>query len=276
MKKLYLAGLVMGAATMFAVAANAGTTPNSGIVGSRHDMNANGGTYADDNQNLARVCIYCHTPHFAKKPNASLTYSPLWNRDNPTLTYVMYDNGDNPQEYGDHDNSASTPDVLVNHNSYAAENGDVIFDAITGLPTSVENQPAGVSLMCLSCHDGSIAINAYGTSPSSSTNAGTADKEMDPTTKYYIGGGADPDDGIGDLSNHHPIGFNYNEAAARDDEINDSSSPLGLYTIADLLSSGGNMECNTCHDVHNTKNEGEKFVWMDNTGSAFCIACHDK
>ena len=82
---------------------------------------------------------------------------------------------------------------------------------------------------------------------------------------------------MGDLSNHHPIGFNYETAALSDDEINDSSTIMvGGYSIKELLAANNNMECNTCHDVHNTKNTGAKFVWLDNTASAFCLRCHKK
>ena len=80
----------------------------------------------------------------------------------------------------------------------------------------------------------------------------------------------------GDLSNHHPIGFNYNDVEATDDEIQKSTEKLGLvYTIADLLVSD-QMECTTCHDVHNTKNTGEKFLWISDTQSALCLTCHLK
>ncbi|NTW67758.1 MAG: hypothetical protein HGB21_15855 [Nitrospirae bacterium] len=82
------------------------------------------------------------------------------------------------------------------------------------------------------------------------------------------------------LSNHHPIGFDYNAVAAVDDEIYDSSSALGGsnpygLVINDLLWNG-KMECSTCHDVHNTKNEGQKFTWVEDYQSALCLTCHRK
>jgi predicted CXXCH cytochrome family protein len=48
-----------------------------------------------------------------------------------------------------------------------------------------------------------------------------------------------------------------------------------LYTIGDLLWAG-QMECTTCHDVHNTKNEGEKFLWASDENSDLCMTCHLK
>ena len=46
-------------------------------------------------------------------------------------------------------------------------------------------------------------------------------------------------------------------------------------TIGDLLWNG-RMECSTCHDVHNTKNEGIKFTLVKDTQSNFCFTCHMK
>jgi predicted CXXCH cytochrome family protein len=139
-----------------------------------------------------------------------------------------------------------------------------------------QGQPGGVSLLCLSCHDGSVGVNEYGFYSASSKNAGPA-KSM--TGRALIGSG-------GDLSNHHPIGFNYDDVAALDQEIRLSTVTLptgtggvlpgGPVFISDLLATGGNMECVTCHDVHNTKNGGTKFTWVDDANSRFCFTCHVK
>ncbi len=59
------------------------------------------------------VCIFCHTPHDSRPE------SPLWNRQDPGVTYVLY-------------NSSTV-------------------QAMTG-------QPDGSSVLCLSCHDGTIAL----------------------------------------------------------------------------------------------------------------------
>jgi len=67
---------------------------------------------------------------------------------------------------------------------------------------------------------------------------------------------------------------------AKDDEINPATSDLlgvNAYgmTIGDLLWSG-RIECSSCHDVHNTKNEGRKFTWIEDSGSNLCFTCHKK
>jgi len=52
----------------------------------------------------------------------------------------------------------------------------------------------------------------------------------------------------------------------------------GATTIGDLLYNGTQFECVTCHDVHNSQNEAaaEKFLWISNDHSAFCLTCHLK
>ncbi len=69
----------------------------------------------------AEVCVFCHTPHGANL-NAPGS-APLWNRTVPASAgYVIY----------------SGPN----------------FDALNS------GQPQGVSLACLSCHDGSVALDS--------------------------------------------------------------------------------------------------------------------
>ena len=125
-----------------------------------------------------------------------------------------------------------------------------------------------MSKLCLSCHDGSVAVGAYGYAPSSSigtTNVKASDRIL-------IGD-------LGNLQDHHPIGFDYGAVQAVDDEIKDPTSVLlgnnpDLLSINDLW--GGKMECSSCHDVHNTKNTGMKFLWVEDTSSNLCFSCHDK
>ena len=57
-------------------------------------------------------------------------------------------------------------------------------------------QPDGVSLLCLSCHDGTVALDAYGGDPG---NAGTIGDQFDLGT---------------DLNNDHPISIVYDSALA--------------------------------------------------------------
>ncbi|MDA8099376.1 MAG: cytochrome c3 family protein [Nitrospiraceae bacterium] len=244
MKKSILACCTIGLILAFGAFAFAGSAPGTGIKQTSHDLSSggkgmlwDGGTLADPT--LDRICIYCHTPHFAIKVpagNPNGDYLPLWNHEVTVATFQTYTNGISPDD----------PSHMLN---------------------ATLGQPGSVSKLCLSCHDGTVAVNSYGYA--GFTKPAVAGKSV--SGRFLIST---------DLSNHHPIGFDYNAVAAADDEINPADTPLNganVYglTIGDLLWKG-NMECSTCHDVHNTKNEGVKFTWVEDTQSALCLTCHKK
>jgi predicted CXXCH cytochrome family protein len=259
MKKSVMLVLCILLGMLFVVSMASAYTGGTGIKQTAHDLSVGGGNGAavvGDNAEqggLDRICIYCHAPHNTIKPGSAeadgVNYLPLWNHDMTTATYKMYSNG------------TELPND-VSHQSQA-------MVALTG-----KTRPGGVSRLCLSCHDGSVATNAYGQYNSSST--GAANKFVSTAgLQYEIGSVVGT---IGDLTNHHPIGFAYDAATADDDEIAAKTTVMVTttgVTIGDLLWNG-NMECTTCHDVHNTKNTGEKFLWTTDEQSAFCLTCHLK
>jgi predicted CXXCH cytochrome family protein len=253
-KHLALLLLISGILLVSASVVMAGADPGTGIKLTSHDLSSAGGrgsawdagTSADPT--LDRVCIYCHAPHHAIKSadaaTAGLTYFPLWNHSLTNLTYTLYTNN----------------------------NGDVPTNISHQLNATL-TQPGSISKLCLSCHDGSVAVSSYGNFNGGISGSKHTGSVFVTGSRFAIGTG-------GDLSNHHPIGFDYGAVAAIDDEIRDPSSvllgdnPYGL-TIEDLLY-GGKMECASCHDVHNTKNSGTKFTWVADTHSNFCFSCHAK
>ncbi len=139
---------------------------------------------------------------------------------------------------------------------------------------SIPGQPGGHSKLCLSCHDGTVALENH------SGNTGGV---------LYISVGL-----IGtELKDDHPISITYNSAlATADGELYDpATTPSGLGgTIAQDLLQDGKVECSTCHDVHVSRNTdgclGCHFVHggttrtlslrVDNTNSALCFTCHKK
>lgn len=255
MKKTLVASLALGIGIFAFSTANAGTVPGSGIYDTAHDLSSDSTYYASFPEpagNTAeqaaqnRVCVYCHAPHNTMNAVGE-QYLPLWNRDLSTLTYEMYNPGTQPPDESDANGNP------INHGSQAADQL-----ALSG------GQPGQVSKLCLSCHDGSLAVNTFYGAPAGDS------RNVTLSGRVQIGGD-------GNLTNHHPVGFSYAPVAANDDEIAAPTDPMGTtsYLIGDLLY-GGNMECVTCHDVHNTKNSGYKFVWVDDTRSAFCCVCHLK
>ena len=201
-------------------------------------------------------CIYCHTPHHAAEAGDALlqgvNYFPLWNHDVTSQSYQTYTNGTAP-------NSAQ--------------------QQVNSLEAGALVAIGSVSRLCLSCHDGSVAVSAYG-----NFSANQNPSKGDSNASHFINNenriGHSFTNNTYTLANHHPVGFDYAYVAAADDEINAADSTLlgantyGL-TINDLLWNG-RMECSSCHDVHNTKNEGAKFTWVEDTQSRLCLTCHNK
>ena len=159
----------------------------------------------------------CITCH---TPHNAMDVEPLWNHDLSVDSYTMY--------------SSST--------------------MTTGL---IGTEPDGSSKLCLSCHDGTIALDNFG------------GNGMSPGILIGEIGLGLGDIGT-DLSNDHPISFNYAAAYAADvNELHET--PVGITF------EGGMMQCSSCHDVHNGGPSGvESLLVLDNTGSALCLTCHNK
>jgi predicted CXXCH cytochrome family protein len=173
--------------------------------------------------NTGDACAGCHTPHNANTSSKAL----LWNRSYvPTAsTFTPYDVNTNPDFKG----------------------GAVSLGA-----------GSATSLLCMSCHDGTSALNAVIFTPNGTTfKTGT------------VPGGS----GLGtDLSNDHPVGFSY------DASIAGQGTPAKLVQTPDptkvkLFGAAGSrrVECASCHDAH-TNAAG--FLRSPNTNSSMCLACH--
>ena len=155
----------------------------------------------------------CVFCHAPHNTNTTVSGAPLWNHAVTTQTFTMY--------------SSST------------------------LNATMAAQPAGVSKLCLSCHDGVTAIDSFGTRVGTQTMSGS--------------------ENIGtNLGNDHPIGFAYNAALVGLDP-GLKSPPAGLPRYG---ASNDTLECATCHNVHNNALGG--FLRATNAASALCLQCHNK
>lgn len=156
----------------------------------------------------------CVFCHTPHDANTGVVAAPLWNHALSNATYSTY---------------TSTT-----------------LDATTG-------QPGAISKLCLSCHDGTVAIDSYG------GRAGTTNM----TGPALVGT---------NLSNDHPVGFAYTAAlATQDGGLKDPTTPS---TIAPAKIFGGQMECASCHNAHS--NQYGAFLRGSNTGSTLCMSCHTK
>ncbi len=132
-------------------------------------------------------------------------------------------------------------------------------------------QPSGASVMCLSCHDGTVALDSFG------GGAGT--------TRL-----TDESRNLGsDLSNDHPISFTFDAALAlADPGLYDptvkvttigSGEKTKTGTIADVMLFNNKLQCPSCHDVHNGFTSGipgDPLLRITKQRSTLCLTCHDK
>ena len=189
------------------------------------------------------VCVVCHTPHNA---NVGAEDGPLWNRTLTTATYTMY------------------------------AGGNVGSDLNHTMGTTV----SGISKLCLSCHDGTIALDAFGGA------AGTASLGMEDLFPARNIGGAVVGGTTADLGNDHPVSFALDATAiSADGKITalGSLQTLSATGTSIQLFGGSNdtIECATCHDVHD--DQGNNFLLRvpqsvadGGTPSGLCLTCHNK
>lgn len=157
---------------------------------------------------------------FCHTPHTSNPIGPLWNKKTQGTSYILY--------------NSSTMQALP-------------------------GQPDGSSILCLSCHDGTIAL---GNIFSKKENI-----VLDNGISYLPPGKSNLST---DLSNDHPVSFLYNAAlAASDRELKD---PAAISAPVKLESS--KVQCISCHDPH--KNLYSQFLTNTNQYSALCVSCHQK
>ena len=168
-----------------------------------------------------RTCIFCHTPH-----NATPAI-PLWNHTLSTNTFTAYD---------------SPTMEAVDNGNWGGGDGNI-------------------SGLCMSCHDGSVALGSIINAP----RVGTV-------TLGLPMGAIDANLGT-DLSNDHPVAFTYDGTLeTADGELVD---PTTLTGAVKLFGAGADqLECSSCHDPHNDTNL--PFLVLANTNSALCNTCHLK
>ena len=245
MKKLTLifGGLALGAAAML--------LPYSGkasIIGSQHDFTLNtnywvGGVAGGDwavSRSSTNVCGECHTIHHAQ----SAANGPLF---------------------------IHTPSANIGSFKTYDQAGSATFPSTLGITLG----PG--SLACLSCHDGSVAVNSTTDASGNVTYKGTTNG-----TTIFIKSSAIVTEGAqgNDLTHMHPIGVNYDAAYA--------ALPGQLQLEANTFVASGNpsvgsvlknhqVECSTCHDIHRTiGGSTTSGIYTIASGQALCLGCHNK
>jgi len=223
----------------------------SGIVGSKHDLSSGGSSQYGATQTTTAVCVFCHTPHGS---DTSIK-APLWNKALTTTGFTRY-----------------------------SDLGTATLDG--------SEAPVGsVSLACLSCHDGTqamdVVINAPGSGGYNSAgasmdgganmtansggfipNLGSDLRNDHPISIQYAGGacmgttadcvpasgGGDPDFKIAQYMNINGNAFWWVDESSGTSDQRDKTDMI-LYTRNDFAGGGGavgpSVECASCHDPHN-------------------------
>ena len=120
------------------------------------------------------------------------------------------------------------------------------------------SQPTGASKLCLSCHDGTVALGKIRSRSTPIAMKSTV--AMIPTGPSNLGT---------DLSDDHPISFKYDATLVGAN--GQLVSPSGSSRIH--LDGNGELQCTSCHNPHS--DQYGKFLVMNNTASALCLTCHN-
>ncbi|MEN8155442.1 MAG: cytochrome c3 family protein [Bacteroidota bacterium] len=177
------------------------------VAFTKHNLSVTG---AIDNQrsSVQSMCEFCHTPHSVKP------LSPTWANSNPATRYIMYDE---------------------------------MVSSTSNIPADPSRQPDGSSTLCLSCHDGTIAL-------------GNTSSVMPAGSSSILGT---------DLSDDHPISFTYDATlVASDGQL--KYTPMFPVT----LDANSKVQCASCHDPH--VDTHSSFLVTSNEFSDLCFKCHDR
>ena len=166
---------VVALAGVLALTLTAGIAMAS-IITTKHNLGStpNGIAGANKFDGTTEICVFCHTPHGAN----TATTAPLWNRN------------------------------------FTAVNAYITYDSLGTTSFDAKAAPTGsVSLACLSCHDGTQAMNIMINTPGSGTTTTLAGTWSGAAfTASPIGSlntvGKFTNIGL-DLTNDHPVSIQY-------------------------------------------------------------------
>ncbi len=167
--------------------------------------------------------------------------------------------------------SASSDAQLWNHTG--STQSFTTYTNTYGTLDATIGQPGAASMLCLSCHDGTVGVDALFNAPNYGNRAGTAKSILTDNTTEWVLNNTSPAYFDANISTDHPIGFVYNQTLADADGSLVLASTVAGSTYV-RLAAGDTVECSTCHDAHNTTNN--PFLRSSNAGSALCLRCHVK
>jgi predicted CXXCH cytochrome family protein len=230
---------MLAAAAVAVLVSSAGVASAAGgITGSAHDFSK--WSWAD-----GEVCKPCHTPHNAIEATVS---SRLWNHTLSTAAYTLH-------------GARLTGTGTVQDATKAGGQADMDMG----------------SRLCLSCHDGTVALDSFGGKTGSQMAMGSISLGTDLSNDHPVGIGV-----IYDEMRQHGGHYSYQPlsvakaAGARFVEVPNTTYTYTDRSGASVTSAQLAISCVSCHDVHNGAGFTDGLLRGDNAGSQLCLSCHAK
>ena len=171
---------------------------------------------------------------FCHTPHTGAPAAPLWNREASPMTYNVY---------------SSTTKV------------------------SESDPPSATSKVCLSCHDGTIALGQTLRSGEIQVTDDTGTlldpgARFKPTAKSRVGGSSG-----NNLQNDHPFSFTPKQNGML---VATAAAEHPNPAVPEIRLRKSRVECVTCHDAHRQDLDpiAGKFLVTDNRGGKLCRSCH--
>jgi len=154
-----------------------------------------------------------------------------------------------------------------------------LYDATANAKATRAGHAGAYSKLCLSCHDGTLAILNYSgargnnlltPAPRGAANTATSLAARD----HPIGIGYDSNLASSDGSLADPQSGSVSMITSQTGRNSTRSGSIGMMMLAE-----GKVECTSCHDVHNRYTAGASnkgLVKVGLAGSALCLVCHQK
>ncbi|MCK9985752.1 MAG: hypothetical protein AzoDbin1_02224 [Azoarcus sp.] len=234
-----------------ALVASAASAALTGISNTKHNLTSTG-SGPNKQTSTEQICVFCHTPHAA---NTSVE-APLWNKGLPAAS---------------------------GYTTYSTANSSTIDGEVLGV--------GSVSAACLSCHDGTQAMDNLVNAPGSGnyTSGGSNQAYNWTAGGELIGVAGNSIANLGpNLRNDHPIGIQYCGGGI----TGTGTTVNGTCRDTDFTSSTGGLKTKTINSaqvfwidtstVDNVRSKSDIILYTrDFSGgsvkgpSVECASCHD-
>ncbi|MDS4015270.1 MAG: cytochrome c3 family protein [Candidatus Accumulibacter sp.] len=204
----------------------------AGIANTKHNLGSTGAAGNNKTSDTGEICVFCHTPHAAD----TTAPAPLWNKN--------------------------LSSIATGFTTYSTASSSTIDGEVLAV--------GSVSIACLSCHDGSQAmdniINAPGSGGYDTTGGGANGRAYTWSGSSVNAQGVMQSSSIAmlgkDLTNDHPIGIQYCGGGQT------AATPTGACKDTDFKGPGSGLNSATINS--------QLVWWVDSTGAGGTAGSRDK